>query len=284
MELSATASGSGMPHAPRCHEGKGIDQMKRMWMGGLIVVAALALCGLASAGASAALPELGRCVPASTAKTGEYKGAHCLTSARGKGNYNFLPGPGEKKKFVGTGSEAKLEMPGLTVSCAASTSEGEYTGAKTASVTLDLIGCSTVATAQLCQSNPVKAGEIETLPLEGEFGFIQSGQKPVVALDVKRSPSLVTFTCGSPPESTTTVVVEGSVIGKFAPNDSMVMESKLSYKTAGGKQVVEHFEGGPKDTLSAKLISGLTTTTEEAALKLRLMEIANEEPLEIKAK
>jgi hypothetical protein len=251
-----------------------------------MVVAALALCGLASASASAALPELGRCVPASTAKTGEYKGARCLTPAAGTGNYNFLPGPGEKKKFVGTGSEAKLEMPGLKVSCAASTSEGEYTGAKTASVTLDLIGCSTVAaTSQLCQSNPVKAGEIETLPLEGEFGFIQSGQKPVVGLDVKRSPSLVTFTCGSPPETTTTtVVVEGSVIGKFAPNDAMVMDSKLSYKTSGGKQVVEHFEGGPTDTLSAKLISGLTTTTEEAALKLRLMEIANEEPLEIKAK
>jgi hypothetical protein len=250
------------------------------------VVAVLALCALASASASAAPPELGRCVLAETPKTGEYKNARCTApSLAGKGNYNFLPGPGEKPKFEGTGSEPRLEMPGLAINCAASTFNGEYTGAKTASVTVDMIGCVDGATSQKCQSNPLKEGEIETpVPLEGELGFIKWGAGIGVGLDLTRSPALVTFECGKPPEATITGVVEGSVIGHLAPTNLMSEEFKLRYRTAGGKQVPEQFEGGTKDTLSVKLTSGLTTTTEEAVFKEKLVEILNEEPLEIKKK
>jgi hypothetical protein len=261
--------------------------MKRINTAGVALVAVLGLLAIASASASAALPELGRCVPVTTAKTGEYKNARCTQAADGTGNYNFMPGAGEKKKFAGTGTGTPvLETPKLKISCAASTFDGEYTGAKTASVTVDLIGCINPATLKKCQSNPAKEGEIETpAPLEGEIGFINTGTKIGVGLDLKRSPALMTFTCGEVAElPEVSGTVEGSVIGRIAPVNVMRSEYKLIYKTAGGKQVPESFEGGAKDTLSEKLVSGLTTTTEEAAFKEKLVEIINEEPLEIKAK
>lgn len=250
-----------------------------------LITVALAAVGVA--GASAAVPELGRCEPA-PGKTGEYAGKSCVGVATNKkGAYNFVPGPGPKPKFEGTTAEVPvLEMPKLKIICSAGTFNGEYTGAKTASVTVDLIGCTNAASKKKCQSNPAKEGEIETpAPLEGELGFIKSTIPRQVGLDLKRSPSLVAFTCGEPfelPEATGTV--EGSVIGRVVPVNSMREELKLKYKTAGGKQVPEQFEGGPKDTLTVKLVSGLTTTTEEAALNAKLVEVLNEEAMEIKAK
>jgi hypothetical protein len=250
-----------------------------------LITVALAAAGVA--GASAAVPEVGRCVPAPE-KTGEYAGKGCIGLAKNKkGAYNFVAGPGPKPKFEGTSAETPvLEMPKLKIVCSVGTFNGEYTGAKTASVTVDLIGCTNPASKKKCQSNPAKEGEIETpAPLEGELGFIKSTIPRKVGLDLKRSPSLVTFTCGEPlevPELTGTV--EGSVIGLFAPVNSMREELKLKYKTAGGKQVPEQFEGGAKDTLTVKLVSGLTVATEEAALNAKLVEVVNEEEMEIKAK
>jgi hypothetical protein len=261
--------------------------MRLIRTAGAVLIAALALGALASASASAALPELGRCVPAETPKTGAYSGAKCLTPREGNGNYNFVPGPGPKPKFEGTSTEGPvLEMPKLTIGCAAATFNGEYTGAKTASVTVVFIGCLDQETFKKCQTLPVKEGEIETpAPLEGEIGFINVNGKTVVGLDLKRSPALTSFTCGEPGEPPeTTGTIEGSVIGRLWPLNAMRPEFKLVYKAAAHKQVPESFEGGEKDTLSVKLVSGLTTTTEEAGLKVKLVEILNEEPMEIKAK
>ena len=260
--------------------------MRMIRSAGLALLAVLAMGAFASAAASA-VPELGRCVPVETPKTGEYAGAHCTKPAGGKGGYNFIPGPGAKPKFEGTSTDvAVLEMPKLKVSCSAATFNGEYTGAKTASVVVTLIGCINPATGKKCQSNPAKEGEIETPgSLEGEIGFISVNSKRGVGLDLKRSPAIVVFTCGEPAElPEVTATVEGSVIAQLVPLNVMREEVRLRYKTLAGKQVPEAFEGGSKDTLSVNLISGLTTTTEEAALKIKLIEILNEEPIEIKAK
>jgi hypothetical protein len=251
---------------------------------GAALVAMLAL-GLLATSASAALPEWGRCVPAESPATAEYSGKKCVTPGEGKGKYNFVPEPGPKPKFEGTSTEGVvLKTPNLTISCSAGTFNGEYTGAKTASVTVDLIGC--LSNAKKCQSNPLKEGEIEPPgPLEGEIGFINVNGVKGVGLDLKRSPAITSFTCGEPGElPETTGTIEGSVIGKLGPLNSMRPELKLTYKTAGNNQIPEAFEGGEKDTLSVKLVSGLTTITEEATLKIKLVEIVNEEPIEIKAK
>jgi hypothetical protein len=177
-------------------------------------------------------------------------------------------------------------MPGLTISCSVATFNGEYTGAKTASVTVDFIGCLNVASKKKCQTNPAKEGEIEPPgSLEGEIGLININGLKKVGLDLKRSPAIAGFTCGEPlevPEVTGTL--EGSVIGQISPLNSAHEEFKLKYAAAGPTQVPESFEGGEKDTLNAKLVSGLTTTEVPAVLKDRLIVIVNEEPIEIKAK
>jgi hypothetical protein len=252
----------------------------------LLVVAGTTGATLA-VNAAASPPEFGRCVPVTTPRTGEYSGKSCLSPAGGKGRYNFVPGPGEHPKFEGTNSEVVvLAMPNLTIDCAAETFNGEYTGAKTASVTIDLIGCTNVASGKRCQSNPAKEGEIEPPGmLEGEIGPIAVGTRPGVGLDLKRAPLIASFTCGEfgeLPEDTG--VIEGSVIGKLAPINSMREELKLQYKTAEGKQVPESFEGGSKDTLTVQLVSGLGATAEPATLKEKRIEILNEEAIEIKAK
>jgi hypothetical protein len=253
---------------------------------GLALAASALLVAIASATASAAPPEFGHCVPA-TPKTGEYTGSHCVTPAGGTGKYNWVAGPGANPKFEGTSETVPIiEMPGLVISCSVATYNGEYTGAKTASVTVDFIGCLNAATHKKCQTNPVKEGEIEPPgALEGEIGHININGLQKVGLDLKRSPAIAAFTCGEPlevPEVSGTL--EGSVIGQIGPLNSARTEFKLKYAAAGLTQIPESFEGGEKDTLTAKLDSGLTTTEVPAVLKDRLVEILNEEPIEIKAK
>jgi hypothetical protein len=253
---------------------------------GLALFAAIALGAATSA--SAAPPEFGRCVPAATAKTGEYKGAKCTLPAGGKGTYNWLPGPGPSPKFVATGEKVSLETVGKTkIQCAASTADGEYTGAKTETETLVLIGCIETATNQKCQTNPFKEGEIETEPLEGELGFISNGEIPVVGVDLKpKSPSttVAVFSCGKPPETPgLSVLIEGSVIAPIKPTNNMLLEFKSPYVVTAGKQAVQQFEGGAKDTLTANIRRGTTTSSEEIGLRQIVLE-ENEERMEIKAK
>ncbi len=260
--------------------------MKSMRRMSACIVVAVAVGAVASASASAAptLPELGRCVPASPAKTGNYFGAKCLKPAAGNGNYTWMPGPGAKPKFEGTGTEVHLSTAGHTITCAANTFDGEYTGPKTAKVTLVLVGCiDNVATKQSCQTNPTKTGEIEPLkPLEAEIGFIKGGATPTVGIDLKGEKPLVRFECGKVPESVLIGEVEGSVIGSIGSIDRMNTEFKLAFKATGGKQVPEQFEGGLKDTLSIEYTSGVTKTHEEATLRTS-DGLVNEEAMEIKA-
>ncbi|HXR57837.1 MAG TPA: hypothetical protein VN747_00825 [Burkholderiales bacterium] len=254
---------------------------------GLALAATALLAAAASATATAEVPEFGRCVPAE-GKTGEFTGASCTRPAAGKGKFNWVPGPGPKPKFEGTSESVPLlQMGSLTISCAAATFNGEYTGAKTASVTVDLIGCLNTATNRECQTNPLKEGEIEPPgALEGEIGFVNINGLRKVGLDLKRSPVITTFTCGNVGEIPQEVngTLEGSVIGQIAPPNYMREIFKLRYKVEGGKQVPEAFEGGEKDTLTANLVSGTSTSTVPATLKIKLVELVNEEPFEIKAR
>lgn len=257
-------------------------------MAGSGLLALAAIGAVTAATAAAAPPEFGRCVPAAVPKTGQYMGKNCVVPSPGnKGKYDFLPAPGPAPAFSGLGEKVSLETPGKAViTCAAATFEGSYTGPKTETVTLDLVGCilSSSPSQQKCQTTPVKEGEIEA-QLEGELGFISGGSKPVVGLDLKpKAPSttFATFQCGKLPETGPSGTIEGSVIAPISPKNHMVEEFKLKYLQSGGKQAVEHFEGGPNDTLTVKLLSGVELKTEPIGLKTIVVD-SNEEPLEIKA-
>jgi hypothetical protein len=260
-------------------------------VGAACVIAAFVVSQAATAGA--ALPELGRCVKLSS-KIGVYKYKNCVVQSAGaKGAYEWEPGPGSKPKLIAEASEVKLETVGKAkVSCASAELDGEWTGSKTASVTVAFRGCQSLERG--CGNNPSKPNEILTEePVEGELGFIEQGEKPKVGVDLKPKAggtTLLEFTCGGPPEVTFPErwTVEGSVIGRIRPVDAMKSTFQLLYKAAAGKQAVEKFETGLKDTLIANRLTEGGPMTEQAGLTLTeekpWIPGEYEEPLEIKAK
>jgi hypothetical protein len=261
--------------------------MKLSRMLGACVLAIAALCATFAAGASASVPELGRCVLVAKG-TGEYIGKNCQhASPAHKGEYNWLPGAANNK-FEGFSLETvTLEAStnkAHTIKCAAANAyNGEYTGPKTETLTVDFVGCNLPSTKQKCQSNPApqKEGEIETT-LTGELGFIRTGEKPLPGWDLTGWE--VNVTCGQLPEtSIPTDKITGSVIGGVIKYGVMVKEETIKFKSTAGKQIPESFAGGPTDVLSSEWTEGVTTTKEQTGLKGNVL-TENEELLEIKTK
>jgi hypothetical protein len=241
--------------------------------------------------AEAALPELGRCVKATTTKTGKttvYHGAYrysdCIEGGEEFGKFEWAPGPGPNNKFTGTGNASKLEtVGGARIKCVALTSAGEWTGAKTATMIARFTGCQLVSSKQACQSSGASGGEIVTSALTGSLGFIKDtfheGPEVSVGVDFKDGPAIASAECGGP--QPTTVTISGSVIAPVTPIDTMATKSTVKAKAAGGVQSAAAFEGGPQDTLVASLQSGSTKTTEQAGLTTTIALIYGEK-LEIK--
>jgi hypothetical protein len=242
---------------------------------GACLVVLLALGALA-ANASAALPEFGRCAKVEGTKEGKktvyhgaYRSANCIEpSADSRGKYEWTAGPGAEPGWTGFGEAVTLETVGHTrVTCAESVTYGEYTGAKTETIKLALFECEIPALHKPCQNVGGEfAGVIEAESLEGEIGFISDGTKPSVGLDLKHSPYILSFDCGTSPEIAAVGLVEGSAIGALTRTNHMTKEFVLKFKALGGKQVPESFEGGEKDTLTTTLLVGISRTVEESGL------------------
>jgi hypothetical protein len=230
------------------------------------------------------LPSLGRCVKAAR-HTGEYKDAACVTEAHGTGGYNWLAGPGEHAKFSGQLGAVMLEtVAGKKIACSAGASQGEYTGPGGETVTLTLSGCERPSTHAACQSAGSAPGQVVTSALEGELGFIRSGEKPIVGLDLKREPALAALECASAaPGGKEVVLLEGSAIGSVKAIDKMEAQLTQTFVAKHGVQKPEQFEQGVKDTLTTTIVAGLEKSGEQTGLSATQV-AANEEPLEIKAK
>jgi hypothetical protein len=263
-----------------------------------------ACCAFGTAGASAALPELGRCVKAVPGATGAYIGKGCVkTSPSHTGSYEFEPGPGEKPGFEAIGiSEVLLEtVGGVSVKCAVSEIVGKWTGAKTASVNLAFHGCADQK-KRACTTPEVgsqKETEIKTEPaLEGEIGYIsgKGTEKPVVGMDLKSSNNalpMLTFTCtklpAEPDPEPTTWNIEGSLIAQLKMS-SMKTTGKAVVRATKGKQIPEKLEEGVTDVPIAKYGFPTPSTTEQAGITLveepkhNPIATESEEPLLIKAK
>jgi hypothetical protein len=239
------------------------------------------------------LPELGRCVP-SARKLGEFRGAHCNYEAGGRGNHNWLPGPGARKKFTSVIKSPALETPksGVLISCASGKAEGEYTGVKTLKVTkLTFSGCAQAPAkgeASDCQNIGSPAGQIETKELAGELGFIEVRPKAKVGVDLKAASGsqIAMFECGGAVAGKGTGTgtlreLEGSVIGRAGNLNNMVSANSAAYEAKSGHQIPERFQGGAKDTLVTLVGAGKTA---EPTTLVGLEEVTNEEPLEIRAK
>ncbi len=177
--------------------------MKQMKPGLSLLAIGLVAGATCVASASAALPEIGRCVKAAP-KTeggkkvfdGKYSNGKCTEEAKnGKGKHEWVPEPGEDKEYESPGSTetATLETPkGIKVACKDHKVYGEYTGPKTETQTLGLYECELTNEKVPCQSvnfnetPPAYAeGTLIADALEGELGLVSGGRKPVAGWAMK---------------------------------------------------------------------------------------------------
>ena len=166
------------------------------------------------------------------------------------------------------------------ITCSGGTSSGEYTGAKTLTITLTLSGCERPSDHEPCQSVASPAGQIATSALEGELGTISRTKPLAVGLDLKRSPTLAVFECSTAaPLGKEVVSLEGSVIGAVKKLGAMLAGFTVTFKQRAGGQLPEAFEGAAADTLSTAILLG---SSEQTGLSATLS-LSDEEPLEIKA-
>jgi len=249
------------------------------------------------------LPEIGRCVKASTPLTGEFVGAKCIQKQKThEGEYNWAPGPGEKPgaKVRLLGSQTLETTGGHKIGCQfIFLEEGQVTSGKELTFKkITMQGCIMVGTTFRCYfPDPTDTGTIEAEgPFKGEIGFIPGSKlanSPWVGLDVKpeseSTKTWVEFVCGEPSvPPVDQVKLEGSVIGRVKPLDRMVENNafELSYKQSAGVQIPTAFKEGVEDVLTqvtTPILKPLEQKTEQVGLAAP-GEIVLEESLEIRNK
>ena len=264
------------------------------------VLFGLSLSVVAASSATAALPELGRCVPAEETMEGKKTVHHGAFSNHGctkvnathTGKYEWLPGPGpEGKAFTGHLAAPAFETNGgIRIECGSGHVEGEYTGAKTATITkLELTTCVSGTPAKFCQTELAVPDVIKNVGnLEAELGPL-GGAKSFAGWDLKSgTPVFLTFTCGDKGEVESVNTIEGSVIGPIHTGgrsyfNRMNKTGLVRYKQTAGVQLPEAFEGGSKDTLTLTQVQGVGHTTEPIGFESE-EELATVEALEVKTK
>jgi len=266
----------------------------RLW--GLCVLVALLVGAFGAANAQAAHepPEWGRCVKVEAGQKGAYTLPTCLKLAGPNqvGKYEWIQAsPTEKLGFTGAGLETTLTALGHpTIKCTATNITGEYTGPKTAAVSIEFQACVDQQGNQ-CQSPPgTNKSEISAKAVEAVLGYtrheeVEGKLRIAVGIDLKPQPPLTAITTYECTGSGEQAMVEGSVIGKLTPLNKMTTETNLAIKaTRAGAQQVESFAGGPKDTLSTTFMKGLETVgTVPSTLTILNEKGTNSAPVEVKA-
>jgi hypothetical protein len=262
----------------------------------LALVAVGALCGAASAVASAAEPALYECVKATkvgTKYTGHYTNSTCtklatekeveegLNNKFDKAEFSLAHKKGVAKVFKGKGLGANLEVKNLGgVACTSSADAGKFTGPKTAgSIVVVFKGCE--LNHHQCENTTV-LGEVKTNALKGEIGYIEGGaakHEVGVALSSETAPFEAEFHCGE-----IELRVKGAVIGLVtSPINKFTNESKLLFQQSAGNQRIKKLEGGPEQILltEARSAGGEFGTAAESGESTQ--STAKGETLELKA-
>ena len=247
--------------------------MGRFRVLGAFIVAALLIGAAAAGSASAAAPEVGRCVKVAT-KGGKFSSAAC-TKEKAGGSYEWYPGV-VKGKFTTSGGKGILTaVGGKTVACTSESSGGEYSSPKEElNVVVTFKGCESAGLK--CRTPGAAEGELVTNSLEGELGF-ESKAKHKIGLDLfpgKTAGGLfITFNC-----STLHLQVRGSVLVNVK-SDKMLSSTTLKYKDKKGHQEPEQLEGQPKDVLE---VSFNETPFEQAGQEITAT-VTGEEAVEANA-
>lgn len=253
--------------------------MRLVTLGGLCVVALIAVCSVAGS-AWATAPEFGRCekLKAKPYKGG-YTNAGCTTaSATHEGKYEWHPGV-VKKFQTSSGGKGLLEEVGKNaVGCESESSTGEYSGTKEVkNVVVKFKKCH--APPLVCTSEGHEAGELETAPLEGRVVFASEAAHTTdfELYPAQGAEKFIEFNCGG----TLTVAVRGSILASVKP-DKMSETLKLTYKAKHGFQTPEYFEeGGLK--IHSTLEADFSGKGWDQAGQTITSTVKNEEKLELNA-
>jgi len=243
--------------------------MRQLRITGLCLLAAFALGAVASATASAELPELRECAKVKVKGTGIWnKGC----KVEGKHNrelkeneYEIQPWNLEAKKFKakvfkGKGKGSNLDVVALgEITCTSSTDEGKFTSPKTAGgIKVTFKGCEVdhEKCSNVIREGKEVPGEIKTNTLDGEVGYINKANKEVGADLKAEAPGgyEAEFHCGTNPPLN--VVVKGSVIGFVTPINTFTKKATFTFERLGTTQRPEKLEGGLPDTLVVQTCSG----------------------------
>jgi len=267
-----------------------------MLIAGCIGSCALGTAGVAATPALAAAPEWGKCVEVEKG-AGPYRGKNCLALAvPGKGKFAWQAEPTAKPKYTLNVEGSTLRSSGgRVIKCESGEGAGEYTGAKTTSITaLHFSNCRIVSEelplfASFCQNVGNFRGEVTVNELVGELGYIEHTERIKIGVDIKpkSGSALAVFECGGANEITehgmgtgTSLELTGSVIGRTRPLNKPLAETFTYFTASGGKQVPEQFEGGETDTLT---VLNKSTGASEPSTLTGIDEAINEEAVEVKS-
>jgi hypothetical protein len=221
------------------------------------LVAVVALCAVAAAGASAAEPALFECAKAPKVGkffTGGFNNKTCSeANPEHKGKYELQEGIGKGKVFKGKAKGANLEVKGLGgVACTSNSDTGKFTGPKTgAGIVVTFKGCE--LNHHQCESGAT-LGTIVTNPLKGEVGYIEGGKaKHEVGVAITAETGLfeAEFHCAE-----IELRVSGTVIGLVtSAKNVFTKEATLLFQQSAGEQRLKKLEGGPELHLVAEVRS-----------------------------
>ncbi len=265
--------------------------MTRIRIIGFCLLAAFATASVASASASAALPEYMVCGNAAKVNKvwqGHYTSALCTEASKVEsgGEYELEKGFGKKATFTAKASSAILastEVPD-EMECKSTTASGEFTGAKEAKdVVLKATGCETGEAK--CTTTGDLTGHITTNALKGEFGYIagKGTKAPTIGLLLEQESTTYAaeFICAE-----THVRTKGPIIGEVTGDiNAISAESTYTFRQSHGVQEYSNFEGGlPDDVWRWEFNIGKGWEPEGGdAFGLALTAAAKGEAMEIKA-
>jgi hypothetical protein len=215
--------------------------MRRIRIAGLCLVAVFAMSAIASATASAAAPEFGKCLKKAVAGGSGYSNNGCTKAVGTAAKYEWVPGAAGVT-FTTTGAAATLlTTKGETVTCTSEASSGKYLGGnnKEEETTVNFAGCK--SNGLTCTTTGDASGELTTNPLIGIIGYEKpptTTAKTVLQLHpVTSGGHFIDFKC----TSALTIEVrgaEGANGGILVPikNDKMSNLETLKYTQSKGKQ------------------------------------------------
>jgi hypothetical protein len=242
----------------------------------LVAVFAMGAIASASASAQTSLPlfTTGKCITAVPPGTGLYSNSTC-TTLQGMHAGNFeLEAVATGTKYTSKSGVATLEgVSGSKIVCKKSTDKGEISCYKTDKDTVTFMECEEPVHAVSCQNHGAAAGVIETSELETELGYINKAKKEVGVSFKGLGPehnahgkTSAAFECGGGGLGPNTIYVTGSVIGQITPVNVLTKEFTLTLETiVPGKQKIEKFETGAKDTLTTETCEKVGEPTEKCA-------------------